>query len=69
MQSNAIIERIHQVLAECLTTFKLVNLNIDKEDNNPFEEYLTMALSVIQFGFHKTYRHSPGHLVFGCDRV
>ena len=64
-QSNAVLERIHQVLADCLTTFELEERDIDKVDKDPFEEYLTMASYAIRCIFHTTHRHSPGELEFG----
>ena len=42
-QSNSILERIHQVLSDCLTTFELDELDIPEDEDDPFEEYLTMA--------------------------
>mmetsp|Transcript_53643 Transcript_53643/g.61010 ORF Transcript_53643/g.61010 Transcript_53643/m.61010 type:complete len:157 (-) Transcript_53643:66-536(-) len=67
LQSNAILERIHQVLADCLVSFELEDVNNDSDDPDPFEEYLAMALYAIRSAFHKTHGHSPGQLVFGCD--
>ena len=66
-QLDSILERIHQVLADCLITFKLEQLDINKEEEDPFEEYLTMASYAIHCAFHKTQGHSQGQLVFGCD--
>ena len=66
-QSNAILERIHQVLADCLTTFELEERDIDEVEGDPFEEYLTMASYAIRCAFHTTHGHSPGELVFGRD--
>ena len=66
-QSNSILERIHQVLADCLTTFELEELNINEDEEDPFEEYLTMASYAIRCAFHKTHGYSPGQLVFGRD--
>ena len=67
-QSNSILEIIHQVLADCLTTFELEELVINLEEEDPFEEYLTMALYTIRCDFHKTHGHSPEQLVFDCDK-
>ena len=64
-QSNSILERIHQVLGDCLTTFELEELDIDvDEEEDPFEEYLTMATYAIRCAYHKTHGYSPGQLVF-----
>ena len=42
-QSNSILERIHQVLGDCLTTFELDELDINEDEEDPFEENLTMS--------------------------
>ena len=46
-QSNSILERIHQVIADCLTTFKLEELKILEDEEDPFEEYLMMVSYII----------------------
>ena len=66
-QSNAIIERIYQVLPDCLVSFDLEDMDIDSDDPDPFEEYLTTLSYAIRSAFHKTHGHSPGQLVFGRD--
>ena len=42
-QSNAILERIHQVLQDILVTLDLDNIDIDEDDHDPFEKYLALA--------------------------
>jgi hypothetical protein len=42
-QSNAILERIHQVLADCIWSFNLEERVFKELDDDPFEEYLTAA--------------------------
>ena len=64
-QSNAILERIHQVLQGCLTAFQLDDKDINEDDPDPFEEYLSSASYAIRCAFHATHSHSPGALVFG----
>ena len=66
-QSNSILERIHQILGDCLTTFELEELNINEDEEDPFKDYLTMASYAIRCTFHKTHGYSPGQLVFGRD--
>ena len=69
-QANAILERIHQVLQDCLTTFELDNVEIPEEGDeslDPFREYLSNAAYAIRCAFHATHGHSPGELVFGRD--
>merc|ERR1712032_1463102 len=67
MGSNAILERIHQVLADCLRTFELDDAEIDEDEEDPFDEYLSSASYAIRCAFHSTHGHSPGELVFGRD--
>ena len=66
-QSNSILERIHQVLADCLTIFKLEDLNINEDEEDHFEEYLTMASYAIRCAFRKTHGYSLGQLEYGRD--
>ena len=40
-KSNSILERIHQVLGDGLRAFDLDNINIDPEDDDPFDDYIT----------------------------
>ena len=40
-QSNAILEQIHQVLGDGMRTFDLENADINEDENNPFDEYLS----------------------------
>ena len=58
-QLNAILERLHQVLADCLVSFELEGVDIDSDNRDQFEEDVTIALYAIQCAFHKTHRHSP----------
>ena len=39
-KSNSILEKIHQVLGDGLRAFDLDNINIDPEDNDPFDDYI-----------------------------
>ena len=55
------------MLADCLVSFELEDMDIDSDDPDPFEEYLTMASYATCSAFHKTHGHSPGQLVFGRD--
>jgi hypothetical protein len=64
-QSNAILERVHQVLGDCLRTFDLNNADVD--ENDPFEEFLTAAAYAIRSAHHTTLGCSPAQLVFGRD--
>ena len=66
-QSNAILERNHQVLADCLRSFNLEKGTINDMDEDSFEEYLAAAAISIQCSYHQTHDHSPAQLVFGRD--
>ena len=64
-QSNAILDRVHQVLQDCLLTMDLDNVDIDEDDNDPFEPYLTKAACAIRGVHHATHGKSPCQLIFG----
>jgi len=64
-QSNAILERVHQVLGDCLRSFNLEERELDPHD--PFEEFLTSAAYAIRSAYHTTLGFSPAQLVFGRD--
>jgi hypothetical protein len=66
-QSNAILERVHQVLGDNLRTFDLENKIIDPNNKDPFEEFLTASAYAIRSAYHTTTGYSPAQLVFGRD--
>ena len=66
-QSNAILERIHQVLADGLVTFDLEGKQIEEDEEDPFDEYLTVVSYAIRSLYHQSHGHSPAQLVFGRD--
>ena len=66
-QSNAILERVHQVLQDMLLTMDFDNADIDPNEDNPFEMGLAKAAQAIRGGFHQTHGASPCQLVFGRD--
>jgi hypothetical protein len=66
-QSNAIIERVHQVLGNALRTFELENRELDEKE--PFEPFLTATAYAIRSTYHTTLRATPGQLVFGRDMI
>ena len=67
LQSNAILERIHQVLGDFLVTFDLENTPIDPDNQDPFDEYLSSVAYAIRSLHHQSHGHSPAQLVFGRD--
>ena len=64
-QSNSILERVHQVLGDCLRSFDLDNQNVNPKA--PFDEFLTAAAYAIRCAYHTTLGFSPAQLVFGRD--
>ena len=66
-QSNTILERIHQVLQDPLTSADLDNMDIEDGNEDPFNECLTKASYAIRSAFHATHGYSPAQLVFGDE--
>ena len=66
-QSNSIIERIYQALANSLRTLELEEQELDAHD--PWSPFLLAAAFVVQATCHTTVQASPGQLVFGHDMV
>ena len=66
-QSNAIIERVHQVLGNALRSFELENRELD--DYQPFEPFMSAVAYAIRSTYHTTLQASPGQLVFGRDML
>ena len=66
-QSNAILERIHQVVGSMLKTKDLVNIEFDELDMwNPILASIAYA---IRCSHHSTLNATPGQLVFGRDML
>ena len=51
-QSHANLERIHQVLANCIRSFILDERTFNEQDQDPFEEYLAAAAFSIRHSYH-----------------
>ena len=66
-QSNAIIERVHQVLGNALRSFELEKREL--EEKNPFEPFLTAVAYAIRSTYHTTLQATPRQLVFGRDML
>ena len=67
-QSNAVIERIHQVLGNQLRSFGLEDRPLTKEEAT-FEPFLTACAYAIRCAHHTTLQATPGQLVFGRDMI
>ena len=68
-QGNSIIERVHQVVGNCLRTFELKDQKVDMTDNNPFEPFTTAVACAIRSTYHTTSKATPGQPVFGRDMI
>ncbi len=66
-QSNAIVERIHQVIGNIIRTFELESNYLD--DDDPWSGILSATAFAVRSTYHTTLKHSPGQLVFGRDMI
>ena len=66
-QSNAIVERVHQVVGDMLRTHDLNNNDFDELD--PWGSILQDIAWAIRSTHHTTNKASPGQLVFGRDML
>jgi hypothetical protein len=64
-QANGIVERVHQVLNNCLRTFELEERALD--DVDPWGPFLSATAYAIRSTVHTTLAASPAQLVFGRD--
>jgi transposase InsO family protein len=61
-QSNGIIERVHQVIADALRTFELEKQELHGKD--PWTPFLQAASFARRSTYHTTLRATPAQLVF-----
>jgi hypothetical protein len=66
-QANAILERIHHVIANMIRTFDLENNYLDETD--PWKGILSATAFAVRSTFHTTLKKSPGQLIFGRDMI
>ena len=66
-QSNAIVERVHQVLGDMLRTFELEEQQLDED--NPFGRFLSACAYSVRSTYHTTLQATPAQLVFGRDMI
>ena len=66
-QANAIVERIHQVIANIIRTFELQTSYLD--DDDPWLGILSATAFAVCSTYHTTLQKTPGQLVFGRDMV
>ena len=56
-QSNGIVERVHQVLNDCLRTFNLDETELDPV--KPWTEHLSAVAFAIRSTYHTTLEATP----------
>ena len=66
-QANAIVERLHQVLANSCRTFESEDNCMDETD--PWAGISSAAAFAMRSTFHTTLNATPGQLVFGWDMI
>ena len=66
-QTNAVIEKIHQVLGNLIHSFNLSSTNVD--DTNPWIGILMAAAFAVGYTYYRTTQTIPGKLVFGRDMI
>ena len=66
-QSNAILERVHQVFGDMLRAFELDDAVLD--ENEPLQKFLTDTAYAIRSTFLTTQGATPAQMVFGRDMV
>ena len=66
-QSNAIIERIHQVISNMIKTFELENIPLDPKD--PWSGILAATAHAVCSTCHTVLQATPGQLTCGRDMI
>src|SRR5688500_16195949 len=66
-QANAIVERIHQVIANMARTFSLEKIYLDEDDL--WKEVLCATVFAVRLTYHMTLKKTSGQLVFGRDMI
>ena len=66
-QSNAIIERIHQMISNILQSFDLTQIELDKDDL--FSGILAAMMFATRATYHTTLQATPTQLVFGRHAI
>ena len=66
-QTNVVLERVHQVVADMLRSKDLENYDLDQDD--PWSEILASVAWAIRSTVHSTLEATPGQLVFGRDMI
>ena len=68
-QANAIVERMHQVVANHLRTIDFSNVTTQSNQHDVFEGVLSHAAFAIRATIHTSLNASPAQLIFGRDMI
>ena len=66
-QANGVIERVHQVLNNCIQTYELEKQVLSERD--PFGPFLAAAAFAVRSTFHTTLQATPAQLVYQRDML
>src|SRR5687767_7031163 len=66
-QANAVVERIHQVIANMVRMFELETTYLDVD--NPWKGVLSATVFAVRSTYHTMLKKTPGQLVFGKDMI
>ncbi len=66
-QANAMVERIHQTIANIIRTFELEENYFNEKD--PWKGILSATAFAVRSTYHTTLQQTPGQLVFGRDMI
>ena len=66
-QANAIVERIHQVIANMVRSFQLENTYMDA--TNPWKGITSTVAFAVRTTIHTKTQSIPAQLVFGRDMM
>ena len=65
-QANGILERAHATLSNIIKT---MDLETDKQEDNPWDGILAATMFAMRSTFHTTLQATPAQLVFGRDSI
>ena len=66
-QANAVLERIHAVIANMVRTFDLEDNYLDEVD--PWKGILSATAFAVRSTYHTTLKKTPGQLIFGRHMI
>ena len=66
-QVNSMLERIHQVISNLVSTFDLQNNYLDEDD--PWSGILAATASAEQITYHTMLKSTPDQMVLWCDMI